>query len=38
LSIATNKCVKPPGAFHKGPTRTIPHIANNHVMGMVWRV
>jgi hypothetical protein len=37
LWIATNKCVKPQGAFRRGPTRSSPHMANNHVMGMVWR-
>jgi hypothetical protein len=24
LSIATSRCVKPPGAFYKGPTRSRP--------------
>jgi hypothetical protein len=38
LSIARNKWVKPPGAFHKGLTRSSPHTAKGHVMGMVWRV
>jgi hypothetical protein len=37
LLIATNKWVKPPGAFYKGPTMSNPHTANNHVMGMVCR-
>jgi hypothetical protein len=37
LSIATNKWVKPPGAFLRGPTMSSPHTANGHVMGMVCR-
>ena len=37
LSIATNKWVKPPGAFCSGPTRSSPHTAKDHVMGMVCR-
>ena len=37
LSIATSKWVKPPGAFCSGPTRSIPHTVNSHVMGMVCR-
>jgi hypothetical protein len=37
LSMATNRCVKPPGAFCKGPTRSRPHTANDHVMGIVCR-
>jgi hypothetical protein len=37
LSIATSRCVKPLGAFCKGPTRSIPHIANGQVMGIVCR-
>jgi hypothetical protein len=28
LSIATSRCVKPPGAFCKGPTRSRPHTPN----------
>jgi hypothetical protein len=28
LSMATNRCVKPPGVFYKGPTRSRPHTAN----------
>jgi hypothetical protein len=35
LSIATSRCVKPPGAFCKGPTRSRPHTANGQVMGIV---
>jgi hypothetical protein len=37
LSIATSRCVKPPGAFCKGPTRSRPHTANSQVMGIVCR-
>jgi hypothetical protein len=37
LSIATSKCVKPPGAIRKGPTMSSPHTAKGHVMGMVCR-
>ena len=37
LSMATNRCLKPPGAFYKGPTRSIPHTANGQVMGIVCR-
>jgi hypothetical protein len=37
LSIATNKWVKPPSAFRKGPTMSSPHTAKGHVMGMVCR-
>jgi hypothetical protein len=28
LSMATSRCVKPPGAFCKGPTRSRPQTAN----------
>jgi hypothetical protein len=35
LSTATSRCVKPPGAFCKGPTRSRPHTANDQVMGIV---
>jgi hypothetical protein len=35
LSIATSRCVKPPGAFCKGPTRSRPHTTNDQVMGIV---
>jgi hypothetical protein len=34
LSIATSRCVKPPGAFYKGATRSRPHTANDQVMGI----
>jgi hypothetical protein len=37
LSMATSRCVKPPGAFYKGPTRSKPHTANSQVIGIVWR-
>jgi hypothetical protein len=37
LLIATSRCVKPPGAFCKGPTRSRPHTANDQVMGIVCR-
>lgn len=36
LSAATSKWVKPSGAFVIGPTRSNPHTAKGHVMGMVW--
>jgi hypothetical protein len=35
LSIATSRCVYPPGAFCKGPTRSRPHTTNGQVMGIV---
>jgi hypothetical protein len=35
LSLATNRCVKAPGAFCKGPMRSRPHTANDQVMGIV---
>jgi hypothetical protein len=38
LSMATSRCLKPPGAFCKGPTRSRPHTANVQVMGIVCRV
>jgi hypothetical protein len=37
LSMATRRCLKPPGAFYKGPTRSRPHTANDQVMGIVCR-
>jgi hypothetical protein len=37
LSMATNRCEKPLGAFCKGPTRSRPHTANDQVMGIVCR-
>jgi hypothetical protein len=36
-SMATSRCVKPPGAFCKGPTRSRPHTANGQVIGIVCR-
>jgi hypothetical protein len=38
LSIATNKWVKPPDAFRKGPTMSSPYTEKGHVMGMVCRM
>jgi hypothetical protein len=35
LSIATNRCVKPPGAFYKGLMRSRCHTTNGQVMGVV---
>src|SRR3954464_15784033 len=35
LSTATSRWVKPEGAFLKGPTMSIPHTANDQVMGIV---
>jgi hypothetical protein len=37
LSMATSRCVKPLGAFYKGPTRSRPHMANGQVIGIVCR-
>jgi hypothetical protein len=37
LSMATSRCVKPPGAFYKGLTRSRPHRAIDQVIGIVWR-
>jgi hypothetical protein len=37
LSMATNRCEKPPGAFYKGPTRSRPHTANSLMTGIVCR-
>jgi hypothetical protein len=37
LSMATSRCLKPPGAFYKGPTRSRPHIAKDQVIGIVCR-
>jgi hypothetical protein len=36
LLTVTNRWVKPPGAFLKGPKRSRPHTAKGHVTGMVW--
>jgi hypothetical protein len=38
LSMATNTCVKPPGAVVKGPIMSKPQHANNHKGGMVIRL
>jgi hypothetical protein len=38
LSMATSRCLKPPGAFCKGSTRSRPHTANDQVMGIVYKV
>jgi hypothetical protein len=35
LSTATSRWVKHPGTFLKGPKRSRPHMANDHVMGIV---
>jgi hypothetical protein len=37
LSMATNRCVKPPGAFCEGPTRSNHHTMKGHVIGIVYR-
>jgi hypothetical protein len=37
LSMATSRCVKPPGAFCKGPMGSRPHTANDQVIGIVYR-
>jgi hypothetical protein len=37
LSMATSRCLKPLGAFCKGPTRSRPQTANGQVMGIVSR-
>jgi hypothetical protein len=37
LSMATNRCVKPLGAFYKGPTRSRPHTPNGQVIGIICR-
>jgi hypothetical protein len=37
LSMVTSRCVKPPGAFCKGPTRSKPHTTNSQVIGIVCR-
>ena len=35
LSMATNKNLRPPGAFGKGPKMSSPQTANGHERGMV---
>jgi hypothetical protein len=37
LSMVTSRCVKPPGAFCKGPMRSRPHTTNGQVIGIVCR-
>jgi hypothetical protein len=37
LSMAISRCVMPPGAFCKGPTRSRPHTAKGQVIGIVCR-
>jgi hypothetical protein len=37
LPMATSRCVKPSGAFCKGPTRSGLHMANDQVIGIVCR-
>jgi hypothetical protein len=37
LSMASNTCVKPPGAVVKGPIMSRPQHANDHKGGMVTR-
>jgi hypothetical protein len=38
LSMATGRCLKPQGAFCRGPTRSRPHTANDQVMSIVCSV
>jgi hypothetical protein len=38
LSMATNTCVKPPGAFVKGPIMSRPQHASGHKGGIVMRL
>jgi hypothetical protein len=38
LSMATNTCVKPPGAVVKGPIISRPQHANGHEGGIVMRL
>jgi hypothetical protein len=37
LSMATSKWVKPPVVLFRGPTKSSPQIANDHMMGIVYR-
>jgi hypothetical protein len=37
LSMMTSKWVKPPVVLSRGPTKSSPQTANNHVMGIVYR-
>jgi hypothetical protein len=36
LSTAMSRWVRPSGAFLKDPRRSRPHMANDHVMRIVW--
>jgi hypothetical protein len=36
LSTVTSRWVKPLGTFLKGPRRSKSHMANGHVMGIIW--
>jgi hypothetical protein len=36
MLTVTSRWVKAPGAFLKGPRKFRPHMANDHVMGIVW--
>jgi hypothetical protein len=38
LSMATNTCVKPPGAVVKGPIMSRPQLAKGYEGGMVMRL
>jgi hypothetical protein len=38
LSMATSRCVKPLGAFYRGPTWSNPHTMKGQVTGIVCRV
>jgi hypothetical protein len=38
LSMATNTCVKPPGAVVRGPIMSRPQHANGHEGGIVMRL
>jgi hypothetical protein len=38
LSMATNTCVKPPGAVVKGPIMSRPQHTNDHEGGIVMRL
>jgi hypothetical protein len=38
LSMATDMCVKPPGAMVRGPIMSRPQHANGHKGGMVMRL
>jgi hypothetical protein len=38
LSMVTRRWVKPPVVLFKGPTKSSPQMANDHVMGIVCKV